>query len=383
MTFESEIARLNEHFFFKEFTYSKNTFRPHTSTEIELADSIIWLGELAIIFQLKERNISGSTTTEKEKKWFEKKVVTLATKQIRNSMAYLETHQSIRLKNHKGHDFELQPDDISILHKVVCYHNPHTLPEDYRNKKFHRSSTVGLIHYIPAYDYMGIVRTVLTPFELSEYLEFREELIEVWDTVVNSVPEPALMGQFLTGDIHQKPSRDYIQVLESLEHRAEEWDLSNLIKLFPDRVTTGGSSTDYYVIVSELAKLKRNELREFKKRFQLSMEKCRSGTFTSPYRMSSPRTQCAFVFIPLEKEMISYRQQGLINLTLACKYDLKMPKCVGISFSPDKDAWYSVEWCYLEVPWEYSEELNELLQKSNPFREVNTIVLNRYDVVNN
>ena len=73
MTFESEIALLNEHFFFKEFTYSKNTFSPHPSTEIELADSIIWLGELAIIFQLKERNVSGSTTIEKEKTWFEKK----------------------------------------------------------------------------------------------------------------------------------------------------------------------------------------------------------------------------------------------------------------------------------------------------------------------
>ena len=382
MTFESEIARLNEHFFFKEFTYSKNTFRPHPSTEFELADSIIWLGELAIIFQLKERNISSSTTTENEKTWFEKKVVTLATKQIRDSLAYLDTHQSIRLKNHRGHSFKLQPDAISILHKVICYHGHNNLPEHHKNKKFHRSSTAGIIHLIPANDYLGIVRTVLTPFELSEYLEFREELIEKWDSVISSVPEPALMGQFLTGNINQRPSREFIEVLESLEHNLEEWDLSNLIKLFPDRVTTSDKSTDYYAIVSELAKLKRNELREFKKRFQLSMKKCRSETLTIPYRMSSPRTQCAFVFIPLPTEMFSHRQQSLINLTLACKYDLKVPKCVGISFSPEEDAWFFAEWCYVEQPWEYNEELDIMLQQNNPFREVKIIALNRYDVTN-
>ena len=383
MTFESEIALLNEHFFFKEFTYSKNTFSPHPSTEFELADSILWLGELVIIFQLKERNVSGSKTIEKEKTWFERKVVTLATKQIRNSLEYLNTYQSIKLKNHRGHDFKLQPDDISIRHKVICYHNNHNPPEQHRNKKFHRSRTAGVIHLIPAKDYLGIVRTVLTPFELSEYLEFREELIEKWDSVISSVPEPALMGQFLTGNINQRPNERFIDVLASLEHHVKEWDISNLIKLFPDRVKTSGSPTDYYAIISELAKLKRNELREFKIRFELSMNKCRSGIFTRPYRMSSPRTECAFVFIPLDKEMISNRQQGLINFTNACKYDLKVPKCVGISFSPDEDAWYSVEWCYIEKPWEYDKELDGMLQQVNPFRGVKTIVRNRYDAVNN
>ena len=380
MTFESEIALLNEHFFFKEFTYSKNTFSPHPSTEFELADNIIWLGELAIIFQLKERNISGSTTIDKEKTWFENKVVTLATKQIRDSLAYLKTHQSIRLENHRGHDFKLQLDDISILHKVICYHNS---AEYHGYKKFHRSKTAGVIHLIPAIDYLGIVRTVLTPFELSEYLEFREELIEKWDSVISSVPEPALMGQFLTGNINQRPNGRFVDVLASLEHHVEEWDISNLIKFFSDRVTTSGSPTDYYPIISELAKLKRNELKEFKIRFEFCMKKCRSGEISLPYRISSPRTECAFVFIPLDKEMISNRRQGLINFTNACKYDLKVPKCIGISFSPDADAWYSVEWCYIEEPWEYDNELDGRLKQSNPFRGVNTIVLNRYDVVIN
>ena len=53
MTFEREIASLNEHFFFEEFTYSTNTFRPNPSTELELADSIIWLDDMLVLFQLR------------------------------------------------------------------------------------------------------------------------------------------------------------------------------------------------------------------------------------------------------------------------------------------------------------------------------------------
>ena len=64
MTFEGDIASLNEHFFFEEFTYSTNTFRPSASTELELADSIIWLDDMLVIFQLKERDKISKTSPE-------------------------------------------------------------------------------------------------------------------------------------------------------------------------------------------------------------------------------------------------------------------------------------------------------------------------------
>ena len=73
MTFEGDIASLNEHFFFEEFTYSTNTFRPSASTELELADSIIWLDDMLVIFQLKERDKISKTSPEQEAKWFDKK----------------------------------------------------------------------------------------------------------------------------------------------------------------------------------------------------------------------------------------------------------------------------------------------------------------------
>lgn len=135
-----------------------------------------------------------------------------------------------------------------------------------------------------------IVRTVLTLSELSEFLDFRHELIEKWSHVVSALPESALMGQYLAGAPDQRPDLEFIQALEALEHCVDEWDLSGIIKYFPERVTTNGTSTEYYAIVAELAKLNRNELQQFKTRFQLSMQKCASDNWVRPYRMATPRT---------------------------------------------------------------------------------------------
>lgn len=55
MSFEDDLAAINEDYFFREFTFSKTTFRPDPNQEVELADSIIWIDEFLIVFQVKER----------------------------------------------------------------------------------------------------------------------------------------------------------------------------------------------------------------------------------------------------------------------------------------------------------------------------------------
>ena len=378
MTFEENFGRVNERFFFQEFTYSENKFRPTPAEELELADSIIWLGDLAIVFQLKERTISGASTPAVEESWFKNKVVGRGTKQIRDTLAYLKLNRKIELENHREHRFQIDGSKISTLHKVICYLANPCLPDQCRMRKFHKSKTAGVIHLIPANDYLGIIRTLITPSELSEYLKFRESLIRNWESKVEAVPEQALVGQFIAGDAKSVPCISFVQNLTDLEHRQHEWDMSGVISQFSDRITTDTGATDYYCIVAEIAKLKRNELREFKKRFQLSMEKSEANDFVKPYRFALPRTDCAFVFIPLTKELAQERQTGLKNLTLACKYDLQCTKCVGVSIAPDGHEWYSVEWCYIEYPWEFDAELDQSLRENNPFRNVRTAEIKTY-----
>ena len=249
MTFENELAALNEWHFFREFTYSNSTFRPVPSQEVELADSIVWIGNLLAVYQIKERKIRNASTVEAEKRWFERKVLRQATRQVRDTLAYLNDAGTIEIRNHRGHTFELDIRSIHELHKLIVYLPHDTLPESYRNFKYHRSRTAGVIHIIPANDYLGIVRTLLTPAEVVDYLSFREALIDKWETEIVEIPEPALVGQFLGGDIETQPSAEFVEYLQRLDHRSDEWDMSGIISKFPDRVTTDNEPTDYYPIV--------------------------------------------------------------------------------------------------------------------------------------
>lgn len=379
MTFAETLADLNEWHFFQEFVYSRTTFRPlPPQTEVELADNVLWLGNILFAFQLKERIAVDNATAETERKWFEKKVVDQATRQIRDTLHYLEKNPTISLTNHRGHERQLTFSSISQLHKLVVYLPNRCLPEDCINKKFHRSKTAGIIHITPAQDYLGIVRTLLTPAEVADYFDFREELIEVWGDRVNEVPEPALAGHFLDGDTSKPPSLDYLAHLRELDHRADEWDMSGVIATFPDKVTTDNSPTDYYRIVTELALLKRNELREFKARFQLSIEKSRGEELTRPYRIAIPRTDCGFVFIPLTKQHFAHRRTALLNMTLAHKYDQRLSKCIGVAIGNHDGGWFNADWCLVSAPWVQDHAMDQLLAENNPFRTVKVGELPRY-----
>jgi hypothetical protein len=377
-SFPDELADLNQWHFFREFVYSQTTFRPVPEHEVELADNLVCLGDILIVFQLKEREKVAGSNEEGEKRWFERKVLGKATRQIRDTVAYLRAHETIELQNERGHRTKIEFNSARQAHKLIVYLPREQLPGDCRSIKHHRSTTVGVIHVISGHDYLGLIRTLLTPAEVAEYLSFREALISRWPTEILAVPEAALVGQYLSGDFGEPPSSSYLALVQRLQHRADEWDLSGIIAKFPDRVTTDNAPTDYYPIVRELALLRRDELWQFKQRFQISLSKARADEYALPYRMAVPRTGCGFVFVPVTKEVLPRRRVGLVNLTLAHKYDQRLSKCIGVSIADDVGPWFTAEWCYTEFPWAKDPELDQRLQSSNPFREVRLVVSPRY-----
>ena len=71
MSFEEELGRFHSHFLLKEFTYIRTTFSGKQKKEIEIADNIVYLDGIMLLFQIKERNsVNKVSTPEKEKKWF-------------------------------------------------------------------------------------------------------------------------------------------------------------------------------------------------------------------------------------------------------------------------------------------------------------------------
>jgi hypothetical protein len=116
-TFADELAALNEWHFFREFVYSRATFRPLPGHEVELADNLVCLGDILIAYQLKERERVSGSDAGMERRWFKNKVLGKATRQIRDTVKYLRDHEAVELENARGHQAKVTFGSIRQLQK--------------------------------------------------------------------------------------------------------------------------------------------------------------------------------------------------------------------------------------------------------------------------
>jgi len=379
--FETALEQLNEAFFFREFTFSSNTFRPAPGSELELADAVVLLDDLLIVYQVKQRHAPPNTKAETERKWFSESVLKKATRQIRDTLSYLEKYSEIELRKNRGHVFNIARARATQTHKLVIY-DPHPLlPTECALKKYHHSKTAGVVHVIHSADYLGVLSTLMTPVEIAEYLAFREALVNRWGEALSAVNEKALVGQYIRNLPTEKPNDAFEKFVDEVRQKDRDWDISNMIHVFAERRTTPHSSpTVHYKVVKELAKLFRTEMAEFKKRFQFSMKKALADEYCVPHRFTTSK-ECGFVFIPLQREDLPYRQNASLNFTALNKYDQRLDKCVGLTFTAEgKGSWCDVQWCHLESPWKENGELQAALNENYPFRPVKTKIVERYDL---
>ena len=385
MSFEADLGNANENFFFREFTYSSNKFKPDNKNEYELADSVVWLDEFLIVGQVKERFPSFGATIEDEENWFRSEVLGKAAKQVADTVRYLKTYSSITLTNRQGHEFNLANARDKKIHKLIIYKSKNTEPTRFTSQKFIDVPSTGVVHISADQDYLGILQTLVTPSEVQEYLAFREVLITRWPDNVSLVPEQALVGQFLRNILEERPSLKFISYVESLERTAkdtDEWDIARIIHVFPERRTTPSKTpTDYYRILKELATLTRTDMRLFKERFKKSMEDSEADKDVRPYRFDAA-TGCGFLFIPLQRSEGSSKLRVLKMLTALNKYDRQLSRCLGLSFLFDGGTPpFDVHWCHLEYPWTKNTEAEKLLKENSFFRPIKESLIERYGIV--
>lgn len=371
---EENIAALNKNIFLREFSFSNNKFKPNPNEELELADHIIWIDKLLIAYQLKEREILSAGSADGERNWFERKVLGKGTKQIRDTLKFLSEHSNISIENERGHIFNVNGSLVDHIIKVVMYTLGANLPDECRNTKRHISSTAGLIHILPLEDYVGVCRTLITPAEIAEYFDYREQVLSSWLAEVEELPEQAILGQFLWGDFSICPTKESVGYLAALEKDIESFDITKLLYNFSEHTEKSlvrnindiAIEHAYYKILTEFAKLRRSALREIKLRVDLCFQACREDKFMVPTRMGLPHLGCGFVFIPLTQEAFPYRLAALENLTEAAKYDMKLDKQIGISFAKEGED-FLIDWCFIERPWQHDPTMEEKLRNSYPF----------------
>src|SRR3546814_1577587 len=117
MTLEEYVAELNSLAFWREFTFAETKFAPRPGQELELADNIVWLGDFAFILQLKERE-GGTRYPAAERAWFRNKVLGKATRQVRDTLRFMDEHPEIRIVNERGHAFDIRRQELTDIIKI-------------------------------------------------------------------------------------------------------------------------------------------------------------------------------------------------------------------------------------------------------------------------
>lgn len=366
---ENIIAQINKGVFFKEFTFSKTDFKALDSNqELEFADNVVWLDDLFFIFQIKEREINSND----DEKWFKNKVLKIAVRQIKSTLKYIQDYPEINIENEKGHKLDItKARESKNIKKIIIYSPNENFSEELQQIKFYESYEVGLIHLFHSEDYYWICRYLITPAEVEEYLNFREDLFEFNREASNLLPEQYFLGHFLETLETDHFNSKYISNLTKHKQKTEDFDISLLIENFNKNITLANSQTEYYPIVREISKLNRSELAEFKKRLSVSVEKSENDQLITPFTIYVPRTDCGFVFIPMHSSKSVHWKNALYNFTMAHKYDSKARKCIGVViFKYKKDLnYYEMFWQFVDYEWEFEEETEKLLSDNYPFRK--------------
>jgi len=368
---ENSVTAINSNVFFKEFTYGTTEFMDETKKQsLEFGDNVVWLDDIFIIFEIKERE---SYLTEGEEKWFENKVLNKAVKQIKKTHKYFGDFPAITLKNEKGHSKNISEANLDDVQNVVIYSASDSFSERKRQVKFYESQSIGLIHLFHTEDYYWICKYLSTPAEVKEYLIFREDLYLAHKEILSKLPEQYVLGHFLETLDTSKIEPKFIENLGLVNQELFDFDISTIIENFNSKIKLLSYQTEYYPIVSEIAKMNRAELAEFKKRLIRSIEKCQESEREIPYRMYLPRTDCAYVFIPLNKDDSIHWRTALRNFTEAQKYDQRAYKGIGVviyEVDIDGEVFFEMFWMYIEAKWAFNEQMEELLTRDFPFREV-------------
>jgi len=364
MTLEEFTAQLNARTFWKEFTFSSTTFSPPAKSEVELADGLVKIGPLAFVFQLKQRE-KETADPDKERNWFQRKVLQKAVSQIRDSLAYLREHTKIDLTNDQGHGFKVAGAQLQEIMRVIVYQGGRALPEDCRQTKHYVSKTAGFIHVVAAHDYLGILDKLRVPDDVRLYFQYREAVLPILADKGAVVEEPDIMVGFLSEQDLPKPNSK--QQLQFFVQDLDEFDLSPIMRNLQEHIVNPAGGTEYYRMMEEFARVPRSIWRAFKQRFNISFQASASGQPQKPFRFAFPKTDCTFMIASLDPSWPSTGEDGLrmrsnavAMFTEAAKYDLKTNVGVGLVISKDGE-FYHMDWCLVEGPWETDPRIEQLL----------------------
>lgn len=278
---EQLLAAFSEDIFFKEILYTDLHYTPEgENSEVELADLIVYLGDILLAVQLKERNPGdNSGILEIEKRWLAKKGKK-AKEQIKATIAQIRSGKLTELKNNRKQrilidkDVEIVP--LIVFKNDVLYEYDHIL-------KKHNEKGMD-VNCISMSDFEEICKVIVSPIEIIDYLFWRENMylksgkidtfIFMDDdsfSIANMEDKETLPLSYL----HQKYGLDVAQ-----DDNGYMQIFSDYLHVLAEHVVVESERNAYYDILLFLAHLDRNEIKAFVERIQRAAECNKKGEHT-------------------------------------------------------------------------------------------------------
>jgi len=358
----------NENAFLRAFSFSTTQLPVDSASDVKLADRVIMMGEIGFIFQLMERERKVASKAGDLEKWITNYVVRRGVKQIQNTRDLLKSYMALSLVNNFGHRAFISPGDPDLFVSVIVYRVP-SKTRAFRAARFKKNRNGGFVHILRDVDYFEIVHHFVTPAELSDYFGFRRDILVNWDPAATAVSEAALIGQYLLEDYSSAPDERF----ESASRSRGGPTACEFSFVLDSLATTIASQegddvdTDYYEVLTELARLARYELRALKQQVRLALEAVRGNRFELPYRIASARTGAGFLVLPVTTEFHDRASGALRSLSLASKYELDLERQIGIGMWRNSE-FVDIEWIFLNGRSLPDPGLEERLAHNYPFR---------------
>jgi hypothetical protein len=362
------VAELHGNVFMRAFCFDTVHLPIGAEAHGDLADRVMLMDGIGFIFQLCEREPKVTSKAGDLEKWVANQVARKGSKQIQNTRELLSGYMGLSMVNDFGHRVTVTPHDPETFVNLIVYRVP-PKSRAFRAPRFKRSRNGGFVHILRDAEYFEICSHFATPSELTDYFEFRRELLLDWDPASAAVSEAALIGQYLMEDYSSAPDPRFEGATHS--HAGPvACEFSFLLETLSERIARQESDDadgDCYEILHELAWLGRYDLRALKHQLRHALDAVRSNRFELPYRIASARTGCGFIIVPVTSEFHERAGDALQSLARASKHELELDRQVGIGIWQDTEI-VDVEWLFLEGDNGADPELEERLARNYPFR---------------
>lgn len=280
---ESErlLAAFSNDIFYKEILFTDLHYVPDgENSEVELADLVIYLGDILLAVQLKERNPGdNSGDIETEKKWLNKKGKK-AKEQVKETIAQIRLGKVNILKNEKGQSISIN-DKVEII-PLIVFKNETLVEYDHIIRK-HNDKGMD-VNCISLFDFEEICKLIVSPIEIIEYLSWREYVYA----------NTGKIDTFFYFDNEENVSITNLDVKENLPlvYLHQKYGISSVkdsswyvnvfsehLKALSDHIVIESERNAYYEILLFLAHLDRNEIQGFVERIKLSAQYYKKGEY--------------------------------------------------------------------------------------------------------